>query len=157
MGPLGVVLLAPHREHGEGLVAAGEPVMPEALLFYNVRKNRSIIPFCSGEYGVMYSWSSRSGAQRVPERGPVSVTVRAPQAWCAARHARPGSGSRLLPPSPRGEHSRRPGSAAALAGEVGVATGGSVGLHAVAAHVVAFEDGGVGVAGDRHGSSLAGP
>src|SRR5262249_53133947 len=33
MGPLGVVLLEPRRDHDEGLVAAGEPVMPEALLF----------------------------------------------------------------------------------------------------------------------------
>src|SRR5262245_13417832 len=33
MGPLGVVLLEPRRNHDEGLVAAGKPVMPEALLF----------------------------------------------------------------------------------------------------------------------------
>src|SRR5262249_57288438 len=33
MGSLGVVLLEPCRDYRKGLVAAGEPVMPEALLF----------------------------------------------------------------------------------------------------------------------------
>src|SRR5262249_38726100 len=33
MLPLGVILLAPRRDHEESLVAAGEPVVPQALLF----------------------------------------------------------------------------------------------------------------------------
>jgi len=73
MGSLGVIPIEPVGDDAEGLVAVFEPLKPDAFLLQV--ENRSIIPFSSCEYGVMYS---RGSMKPTAARSAQSLAISSP-------------------------------------------------------------------------------